>query len=65
MRCEVCLKKEDLFMCFSTGKKKEIYLCTTCLGTALIENPPQIDIYSMNKLGYTWKKTQNINRKSE
>ncbi len=52
-------------MCFSTGKKKEIYLCATCLGEALIEKPSEIDIYSMNKLGYTWKKTQTINKRSE
>jgi hypothetical protein len=42
-------------MCFTTEKKKEVYLCCRCLGKSLMEEPSKITIYSMNKLGYTWK----------
>lgn len=62
IRCEGCLKKEDLFMCFTTEKKKEVYLCHTCLGKALMEDSTKMNIYSMNKLGYTWKKAQVIKK---
>jgi len=64
IRCEMCLKKENLFMCFTTGKKKEVYLCSACLGKSLMEDPSKINIYSMNKLGYTWKKPQAIKKQS-
>jgi len=47
-------------MCFSTEKKKEVNLCGSCLGKTLLEEPSKIKIYSMNKLGYTWKKAQVI-----
>ena len=43
-------------MCFTTDKKKDVYLCCSCLGKSLMEEPSKIKIYSMNKLGYTWKK---------
>ncbi|MFX1571474.1 MAG: hypothetical protein ACFFB0_01895 [Promethearchaeota archaeon] len=52
MRCEGCLKKEKLFMCFFSGKTKEVYLCSKCLAKLLIEDPTHI--YSMTKIGYTW-----------
>ncbi len=52
----MCLHKENLFMCFTTGKKKELYLCASCLGKSLLEESSKITIYSMNRLGYTWKK---------
>ena len=56
----MCLKKENLFMCFTTEKKKEAYFCGSCLAKTLLEEPSKIKIYSMNKLGYTWKKAQVI-----
>jgi len=64
MRCEICLQKENLFMCFTTGKKKELYLCASCLGKSLLDEPSEITIYSMNKLGYTWKKSQEVKKVS-
>ena len=54
MRCEGCLKQENLFMCFFKNKAKEIYLCAKCLGQLLIEDPNPI--YNMSKLQFTWKK---------
>ena len=62
MRCELCLKKENLYMCFFTGKNKEVYLCARCLGKLLIENP--YPIYNMSKLQYTWKKTEASKKES-
>ena len=62
IRCAICLRKEKLFMCFSTGEKKELNLCASCLGKSLLEESSEIKIYSMNKLGYTWKKTQVIKK---
>jgi hypothetical protein len=53
MRCKLCLKKENLYMCFFADEHKEVYLCAKCLGKALIEDP--FPIYNMSKLGYTWK----------
>ena len=62
MRCELCLKKENLYMCFFTSKNKEVYLCARCLGKLLIENP--YPIYNMSKLQYTWKKTEASKKES-
>jgi len=53
MRCEGFLKKENLFMCFFTDRKKEVYYCAKCLAKLLIDDP--LPIYNMSKLGYTWK----------
>ena len=54
MRCEGCLKKENLFMCFFMGRSKEVYYCSKCLADLLREDP--YPLYNMSKLGYTWKK---------
>ncbi|MDX1797976.1 MAG: hypothetical protein R3255_04955 [Candidatus Lokiarchaeia archaeon] len=56
MRCEVCLREENLYMCFFKEKNKEVYLCAGCLGKMLTEDPPP-PIYNMSQLAYTWKKT--------
>jgi len=53
MRCEGCLKKEKLFMCFFKDRKKEVYYCSKCLAKILMQDPSQI--YNMSKLEYTWK----------
>ena len=52
-------------MCFSTEKKKEAYFCGSCLVKSLLEEPSKITIYSMNKLGYTWKKALVVKKTSE
>jgi len=52
-------------MCFTTGKKKEVYLCVSCLGKSLLEESSEVKIYSMNKLGYTWKKAQAVKKTSD
>jgi hypothetical protein len=56
MRCKLCLKRENLYVCFFTDEYKEKYLCATCLCKSLLEDP--YPIYSMSKLGYTWKKKE-------
>ena len=56
MRCKLCLKKENLYMCFFADESKEAYLCAKCLGKKLIEDP--FPIYNMSKLGYTWKRKE-------
>ena len=53
MRCEGCLKKEQLFLCFFKGKKHQGYFCAKCLAKKLLEDPSTI--YSMSKIDYTWK----------
>ncbi|MFX1408835.1 MAG: hypothetical protein ACFFA6_00665 [Promethearchaeota archaeon] len=53
MRCEGCLQKEGLFMCFFKDRKKEAYFCAKCLAELLRKDPSQI--YNMSKLEYTWK----------
>ena len=64
MQCEGCKKRENLFMCFFTDKKKEVYLCAACLGKLLLEEPSNIKVYSINKIGYTWKTPQIAQNKS-
>lgn len=53
MRCEGCLKKERLFLCFFKGKKHQGYYCAKCLAKKLLEDPSTI--YSMSKIDYSWK----------
>ncbi|MFX1454169.1 MAG: hypothetical protein ACFFDB_02220 [Promethearchaeota archaeon] len=60
MRCKICLKKDNLYMCFFTDENKEIYLCASCLGKQLLENPNPI--YNMSKLGYTWKDPEMLKK---
>jgi hypothetical protein len=62
MRCEGCLKQENLFMCFLTDRSKEIYYCAKCLAKALIEDP--FPIYNMSKLGYSWKNPEIIKKRT-
>ncbi len=61
MRCEGCLKQENLFMCFFKDRNKEVYYCAKCLGKLLIEDP--FPIYNMSKLGYTWKRIEAYKKK--
>jgi hypothetical protein len=49
-------------MCFYTDEHKEIYLCATCLCKSLMEDP--YPIYSMSKLGYTWKKRRFLKKEA-
>ena len=53
MRCEGCLKKEKLFLCFFKGKQKQSYYCPNCLAEVLLEDPS--NIYNMSKIDFTWK----------
>ncbi len=62
MRCEGCLKKENLFMCFLTDRSREIYYCAKCLAKALMEDP--FPIYNMSKLGYSWKIPEIIKKRT-
>ncbi|MHA1986758.1 MAG: hypothetical protein ACW98D_08975 [Promethearchaeota archaeon] len=56
MRCKICLKKENLYMCFFADENKQVYLCSKCLGKTLLEDP--FPIYNMSKLAYTWKQKE-------
>lgn len=62
MRCEGCLKRENLFMCFFADRSKEVYYCAKCLAKLLIDSPNSI--YNMSKLQYTWKKVNSLKKES-
>ncbi|MHA2269528.1 MAG: hypothetical protein ACXAB8_17155 [Promethearchaeota archaeon] len=62
MRCKLCLKKENLYMCFLADENKEVYLCARCLGKQLLDNP--YPVYNMSKLGYTWKNLKVVKKET-